>query len=219
MIEYKRFGATVACAVSIKASPVMFPIRRGANVSFGSEFRKGAELRMSRKLIKYRLAAVFLCLSAWGWAEEGDAKDVGFEVALTLENGHLAQVILGVSPKASDHFDRECDSPAPPPGHGTGYTAFLLENPKMFLYRDIRPPAERIAWTFLGRVHPDKPIRIRWQSDALPEGYDLKLRRPEKDTPLDMRKTNEITLEKTEKIEIVGTLKNQAEPAGDAVKP
>ncbi len=174
---------------------------------------------MPQKLMKYGIAVVILCLSAVVWAEDGNAKDVGFEVALSLENGHLAKVIFGVSPQASADFDRECDSPAPPPGQGTGYTAFQIEKPNMFLYRDIKPPADRITWTFVGRVQPNKPIRIRWQTDALPENYDLKLRRSEQEQQIDMRKTTEITLEDTEEIQIIGTPNNQADSAGESVNP
>lgn len=165
------------------------------------------------------LPAVFVCLCALVSAGEGAGGADGFRVALSLDNGHLGKVIFGVSPQAADGFDRACDSPAPPPGHGTGYTAFMIEEPDMFLYRDIKPHADRVTWTFLGRVHPNKPIRIRWQSDALPQDYDLKIRRTEQAQPIDMRKTTEITLEKTEKIQIFATLKKHADPAKEGLTP
>ncbi len=174
---------------------------------------------MLRLLKKYGMAVGFICISAWTWAEGGSAKDAGFEVALSLENGHLGQVIFGLSPQATAGFDRECDSPAPPPGHGTGYTAFLLEESDMPLYRDFKSLAARVTWTFLGRVHPNKPIRIHWQADALPEGYEMRVRHPGQAQPLDMRKTTALTLEHTAKIQFIAILKNHADPAEETVNP
>lgn len=172
---------------------------------------------MLRILNKCGLPAVLLGVCVL--VSDAAGEDDGFQVELSLENGHLGQVIFGVSPQASAGFDRQFDSPAPPPGHGTGYTAFLLEEADMFLYRDIKPPAARLTWTFLGRVHPDKPIRISWQSDALPEGYEMRIRHPDQEQPLDMRKTTAVTLQDTEKLQIVATAKNHADPAKETVPP
>lgn len=129
----------------------------------------------------------------------------GFRVELSLENGHLATVIFGMSPEAKVGFDREGDSPAPPPGHGTGYTAFVLPDTGMFLYRDIKPPGEAMTWTFLGRVHPDKPIRVQWDKAKLPAGYHFAIQRREGTDPVDMRETTSLTLQETEQLKIIAT--------------
>lgn len=154
---------------------------------------------------------VLLCGSVRAGAQA--AEDEGFRVPLSLSNGHLAKVILGVSEGAGAAFDRTHDSPAPPPGRGTGYTAFVDKKSGMYLYRDVKPPADTIEWSFFARVYKDKPVRITWKAGSLPSGYRFQIVRAQEDKTVDMRKVKEVTVSKTETLTFVAKKTSDNHPA------
>jgi len=132
-----------------------------------------------------------------------------FEVQLDLKGGHLLKVFFGCAKDASDGFDRKGDIMAPPPGIETGYTAFVMPKTGMFLYKDMRAPADSVTWSFMARVYETKPIVITWDPKKLPDGFDLSATYDK--TRVDMRKQYELRFEKTAKVEITASKQAEAD--------
>ena len=144
------------------------------------------------------------------------ARSAGFHVRLGLVHGHLRETFFGCAEGATDGFDLGHDDMAPPPGIETGYTAFISENRRLLLYRDIRGYAHTVTWRFLARVHGTKTIKIDWKPGDLPKEYGFTLKAGGK--TLDMRKVHEVRVPKTEELTITAT-RHVKSAAGEGKKP
>lgn len=103
---------------------------------------------------------------------EARSNDEGFELALTLKNGHIGQVFIGCRPGASDGFDNKLDQMAPPPGIGTGYTFLVSPDRKSNLYKDLRAPGKSAQWVLFARPG-GKPVSVSWDKTKLPDNLNL----------------------------------------------
>lgn len=117
--------------------------------------------------------------------------DEGTKFELTITNGHLGKVILGINENATDGYDRGLDDMAPPPGMETGYTA-LVSPDKKYLYRDTRKPAKEIEWIFRSKVYKEKAVVVSWDIKTIPADYNFDIQQGE--TNIDMRKQSSITI-------------------------
>ncbi len=161
-----------------------------------------------KKFLSYALAVGMLAASSQAVeskAAQSEKTVVEASQTLTLKivNGHLGKVILGLSPNASDKYDRGLDDMAPPPGMQTGYTALVSADKKHYLYRDTRKPANSIEWIFFSEVYKEKPVTISWNKSLLFKGYKLSLEHGDK--TFDMSKVSSITLKDTTALMITAT--------------
>lgn len=170
-----------------------------------NERAKGIDGTERRCPVCFGVVSLMVVVSVALLAYDGAAKNHGFQIKLSLRNGHLRSVVFGIAKGAEEGFDQTHDSPAPPPGRETGYTAFVPPGGDLYLYRDMRPPGDEVEWTFLGKVWEGKPIVVSWSPEALPESHRFVVRRPGAEEPVDMRKTDHIDLAETERLTIVAT--------------
>ena len=128
-----------------------------------------------------------------------------FTFKLSLDNGHVGEVVIGCNPKATDAYDRRLDDYAPPPGiGGVAYTFLVPPDRKMNLYQDVRAPATKakpVQWIFFARINKD-PVTVSWRQAAIPKGLKLYCatwdgKSKETGEIQDMHKVSSIKLEKT----------------------
>lgn len=147
------------------------------------------------------------------------ASSKGFELRLGIKNGHLRETFFGCNTEASKGVDRELDMMAPPPGRGTGYTAFVNPGKGVFLYKDYQKVSDDMSWFFTARVFSkEKPVKISWKPEKFPHDYQFKILFEDKDKrkPIDMHKNNSLVLKESAVFEINGKLKNaKANASGD----
>jgi len=144
-------------------------------------------------------------IAATAPADQGASKPADhFEVRLGLTHGHLREVYFGCAPGASNGFDPQFDSMAPPPGRATGYTAFVMpEMPGVYLYKDIRASDQpELAWTFLAQVYEDKVITISWEPQTLPPNYSFAMHLSPSRI-LDMRQNNHVQISQSQSLRIL----------------
>lgn len=92
-----------------------------------------------------------------------------FKVKLHLKNSHLGELYFGTAEGASDKYNPEYDLPAPPPGIQVGYTAFISR--PVFLYTDLKEPAEKVSWAYSVKLFPGKPVTVSWSQSDFPDHY------------------------------------------------
>ena len=151
-----------------------------------------------------------LLLGACALASERD-----FMLPLKLTHSHLAEIFLGCKEGATDAYDRGVDDLAPPRGQGTGCAGFIGP-PTLgsLLYKDLKAHGNLKEWEITLEVHEGKPMKISWQSEKLPECYDLTF--VTNDYEKDMRKVNELEFTTSQTVVIVAGLNPEAWNAAKA---
>ena len=97
-----------------------------------------------------------------------------WHLSIWLDGGILYELILGVSPDATDGFDAKLDKPAPPVPPAGFFPYFPCDDKKYSylpaLWGDVRHPADSIKWQIILR-NTTVPVSVEWENDSLPAGY------------------------------------------------
>ena len=114
-----------------------------------------------------------------------------FNLKLNVKGFQVGELHIGCKSGATAAYDKGQDIYVPPAAIHGGIIGLFLENNPLPLYQDIRPAALPQTWRIQCRTQGR--ASIAWEKDLLPAGVTFTIRK-DKGPPLDMRKTDSMTI-------------------------
>ncbi len=159
-----------------------------------------------------RVMACLFLLCGWACGQE-------FMIRLQLDNAHVEELYFACQAGKSIEYDRGSDIYCPPGGMGdTGLAWFTVTEPKLLpLYKDVRGCEFPQQWTVFAQPPRNKELTFSWTEAQFPDGLQFQL--TQSGQAIDMRKTQQITVnEKTEITILVTTAAASAVDKGNGKK-